>query len=68
VIEVSWRLLREREPDAARLLRLLTLDLGPDISTAAAPRWPGVRPATKHAGNDPCRSAGRLVGVDPGKV
>ncbi len=36
VIEVSWRHLRERDPDAARLLRLLTLDLGPDISTAAA--------------------------------
>jgi tetratricopeptide (TPR) repeat protein len=36
VIEVSWRLLQEHDPDAARLLRLLTLDLGPDISTAAA--------------------------------
>ncbi|CCH33054.1 tetratricopeptide repeat protein [Actinosynnema sp. NPDC047251] len=36
VIEVSWRRLQERDPDAASLLRLLTIDLGPDISTAAA--------------------------------
>ncbi|TYB43958.1 tetratricopeptide repeat protein [Actinomadura chibensis] len=36
VIEVSWQHLREANPGAARLLRLLTLDLGPDISTAAA--------------------------------
>jgi tetratricopeptide (TPR) repeat protein len=36
VIEVSWRCLQERAPDAAGLLRLLTIDLGPDISTAAA--------------------------------
>jgi tetratricopeptide (TPR) repeat protein len=36
VIELSWQHLQERDPDAARLLRLLTLDLGPDISTTAA--------------------------------
>lgn len=35
VIDLSWRHLQRREPDAARLLRLLTLDLGPDISPAA---------------------------------
>ena len=36
VIEVSWQHLKERDPNAGRLLRLLTLDPGPDIATTAA--------------------------------
>jgi NB-ARC domain len=36
VVEMSWRHLLERDPDAARLLRLLIVDPGPDVSTAAA--------------------------------
>ncbi|HZR54270.1 MAG TPA: tetratricopeptide repeat protein, partial [Streptosporangiaceae bacterium] len=36
VIEMSWQRLKKQDSDAARLLRLLTLDPGPDISTTAA--------------------------------
>ncbi len=52
VIEVSWQHLKEQDPDAARLLRLLTLDPGPDISTTAAGR-PGRCPRTSRRGSAP---------------
>lgn len=42
VLEVSWNRLRARHPDAAQLLRLLPLNPGPDLSTAAAAALAGV--------------------------
>ena len=50
VFVTSWRRLRARHPDVARLLCLLTVNPGPDLSTEAAAAITGQEPVVVRVG------------------